>query len=81
MPTPMERRRHEINAEGAKLKFVLNAAGEIEIMGNRKGLTALAAICNGLVEAETYDHYHLDDAFWGTEAGSLAATLYRIETL
>src|SRR5580693_2480765 len=53
-------RKSEILAEGAKLKFVLNASGEIEILGNRKGLSALAAICSGLSESSKDDHYHLD---------------------
>ena len=35
--------RTEILVEGAKLKFVLNARNELEILGNRKGLGALAA--------------------------------------
>jgi hypothetical protein len=50
-----------------KLKFVLNAMGELEILGNRKGLSALAAICSGLSESVKDDYYHLDEQFWGTE--------------
>jgi hypothetical protein len=47
MPTPSERlpdKKSEILLEGARLKLVLNARGEVEILGNRKGLSALAAI-------------------------------------
>jgi hypothetical protein len=50
MSEPIERlpeTKSEILAEGAKLKFLLNASGEIEILGNRKGLSALVAICSG----------------------------------
>jgi hypothetical protein len=39
---PTERlpeRKAEILVEGAKLKFVLNARNEVEILGNRKGLS------------------------------------------
>ena len=64
-------RKSEILAEGAKLKFALNASGEIEILGNRKGLSALAAICSGLSESAKDDHHHWDEQFWGTEFGSV----------
>jgi hypothetical protein len=42
MPGPSERlpdKKSEILVEGAKLKLVLNARGEVEILGNRKGLS------------------------------------------
>jgi hypothetical protein len=84
MPGPAERlpeRKAEILIEGAKLKFVLNAQNEVEILGNRKGLSALAAICSGLSESTKDDHYHLDEQFWGTEPGSVPATIYRIDEL
>jgi hypothetical protein len=54
MPGPTERlpeRKAEILVEGAKIKFVLNARNEVQILGNRKGLSALAAICSGLSES------------------------------
>jgi hypothetical protein len=69
----------EILPLGAKLKFVLSARGEVEILGNRKGLSALAAICSGLSESALDDHYHLDERFWGTEPGSVSAIIYRVE--
>jgi hypothetical protein len=84
MPGPRERlpeRKSEILAEGAKLNFVLNQGGEIEIIGNRKGLGALAAICSGLSESAKDDHYHLDEQFWRTEPGSVPATIYRVDEL
>jgi hypothetical protein len=84
MSGPMERlpeKKSEIHPEGAKLKFVLNAAGELEILGNRTGLKALAAICSGLGESTRDDHYHLDEQFWGTEAGSVPAIIYRVDEL
>jgi hypothetical protein len=84
MPGPMERlpeKKSEIHPEGAKLKFALNAAGQLEILGNRAGLRALAAICSGLSESARDDHYHLDEQFWGTEAGSVPAIIYRMDEL
>jgi hypothetical protein len=84
MSNPSERlpeRKSEILAEGAKLKFVLNASGEIEILGNRKGLRALGAICSGLSESEKDDHYHLDEQFWRTESGSVPVIIYRVDEL
>ena len=84
MSEPRERlpeRKSEILAEGAKLKFVLNPSGELEILGNRKGLIALSAICLGLSESATDDHYHLDEQFWRTESGSVPAIIYRIDEL
>jgi hypothetical protein len=74
-------RRTEILVKGAKLKFVLNARNELEILGNRKGLGALAAICSGLSESVQDDHYHLDEQFWHTEPGSVPATIYCIDEL
>jgi hypothetical protein len=70
-----------ILAEGAKLKFVLNARGEVEILGNRKGLSALAAICSSLTESVKDDHYHLDDQLWGTAPGSVPGIINRFEEL
>jgi hypothetical protein len=84
MPGPSERlpdKKSEILVEGAKLKLVLNARGEVEILGNRKGLSALAAICSGLSESVRDDHYHLDEQFWGTEPGSVPAIIYRVDAL
>ena len=84
MDGPRERlpeQRDEILAEGGKLKFVLNERGDLEISGNRNGLKALAAICSGLGESEVDDHYHLDEDFWGTEAGSIPVVIYRDERL
>jgi hypothetical protein len=84
MSGPSERlpgRKAEILVEGAKLKFVLNARNELEILGNRKGLNALAAICSGLSESTKDAHYHLDEQFWRTEPGSVPATIYRVDEL
>ena len=74
-------KRSEILAEGSKLKFVLNEHGELEILGNRKGLKALSAICSGLSESTDDDHYHLDEHFWGTEPGSVPVVIYRQDNL
>ncbi len=83
MGTPQERlpeRKDEILGEGARLRVVLKErsdAREVEIVGNRKGLLALAAICSGLAELTPEqlltpaNHYHLDECFWGTEKGSI----------
>jgi hypothetical protein len=49
--------------------FVLNARGEVEILGIRRGLRALAAMCSGPSESVRDDHYHLDEQFWRTESG------------
>ena len=49
MSEPSERlpeRKSEILAEGAKLKFVLNPNGELEILGNRKGLIIITWMSN-----------------------------------
>ena len=82
MGGPEERlpeRRHEILARGARLRISLterSSTREVEILGNRKGLRALAAICSGLSELTPEqlltpaNHYHLDEDFWGTEKGS-----------
>jgi hypothetical protein len=74
-------RNDEILAEGSKLKFVLNAKSELEVLGNRLGLRALAAICSGLSESIEDDHYHLDENFWGTEPGSIPVVVYRFDKL
>ena len=81
-PRPvLPERSAEIHAEGGKLKFVLDKNGELEIHGNRIGLKALAAICSGLSESDDAYHYHLDDIFWGTEAGSIPTVIYRNDEL
>ena len=61
----------EILAAESRLKFIFNEKRELEILGNRLGLKALAAICSGLSEAAEGGHYHLDEHFWGTEPGSI----------
>jgi hypothetical protein len=70
----------KINAAGARLQVVLKNTGdtnEIEIIGNQKGLNALAAICSGLAALAPEqlltpaNHYHLDEYFWGTEKSSV----------
>jgi hypothetical protein len=84
MEGPRERlpeRRDAILAHGARLKVTLKDGG-IEIDGNRKGLSALAAICSGLAELTEEDlrtpanHYHLDEDFWGTDPGSIPLTVH-----
>ena len=74
-----------ILAKGARLKVELvehHGLQEIEIVGNRKGLQALASICLGLSELGSEDlltpanHYHLDENFWGTEKGSAPLVVY-----
>ena len=74
-------RNSEILATGSKLKFVLNEKGELDILGNRLGLKALASICLGLSESTEGDHYHLDEHFWGTESGSIRVVLCLNEKL
>jgi hypothetical protein len=73
-------RKHEILRPGARLQVTLKEGGgvsEVEIVGNRAGLQALAAICSGLAELTPEqlltpaNHYHLDEYFWGTEKGSV----------
>ena len=83
MGLPQERlpeRKDEILAPGARLRIILKERSgerEVEIVGNRKGLLALAAICSGLAELTPEQlltpasHYHLDENFWGTEKGSV----------
>ncbi len=83
MGLPQERlpeRKDEILAPGARLRIILKERSgerEVEIVGNRKGLLALAAICSGLAELTPEqlltpaNHYHLDESFWGTEKGSV----------
>jgi hypothetical protein len=81
-PRPrLPERSAEIYAKGSKLKFVLNEKGELEILGNKNGLKALAAICTGLSESGVDDHYHLDEQFWGTEPGSVPVIVYRQDDL
>jgi hypothetical protein len=88
MGTPQERlpeRRDEIVRPGARLQVTLKERGgttEVEIVGNRPGLQALAAICSGLAELTPEqlltpaNHYHLDEYFWGTEKGSVPLIVY-----
>ena len=88
MGTPQERlpeRKHEILRRGARLQVTLkerSGTHEVEIVGNRIGLQALAAICSGLAELTPdqlltpANHYHLDEDFWGTEKGSVPLTVY-----
>ena len=73
-------RRDEILVRGARLLINLkerDGTREVEIVGNRKGIRALAAICSGLAELSSEElltpanHYHLDEDFWGTEKGSV----------
>jgi hypothetical protein len=73
-----------ILAAGSRLRVTLiegAASREIEIVGNRHGLRALASICSGLAgltDAELRtpaNHYHLDEHFWGTEQGSTPLTV------
>jgi hypothetical protein len=83
MGVPQERlpeRKDEILASGARLRIILKERSgeqELEIVGNRKGLLALAAICSGLAGLSPEqlltpaNHYHLDEYFWGTEKGSI----------
>jgi hypothetical protein len=83
MGLPQERlpdRKDEILGQGARLRITLkdrSDAREVEIVGNRKDLLALAAICSGLAELTTEqlltpeNHYHLDEYFWGAEKGSI----------
>jgi len=74
-----------ILAPGARLSVNVDGRGAIEIVGNRIGLRALAAICGGLAELTVEElttpanHYHLDEDFWGTEKGSLPLTVRRQE--
>jgi hypothetical protein len=87
MGLPQERlpeRKDEILAPGARLHVVLNeqmGMVGVEIIGNRKGLLSLAAICSGLAELTQEqlltpaNHYHLDEFFWGTEKGSVPLTV------
>jgi hypothetical protein len=87
MGLPQERlpeRKDEILAQGARLRIILKErsdAREVEIVGDRKGLLALAAICSGLAELTPEqlltpaNHYHLDEYFWGTEKGSVPMTV------
>lgn len=87
MGIPQERlpeRKDETLSQGARLRVILkdlSYAREVEIVGNRKGLLALAAICSGLAQLTPEqlltpaNHYHLDEYFWGTEKGSVPMTV------
>jgi hypothetical protein len=92
MTQPQERlpnRKNEINALGSRLKVTLKQArdgsAEVDIIGNRAGLRALAAICAGLSELTNEqlltpaNHCHLDEWFWRTETGSVPLTVYCLE--
>jgi hypothetical protein len=85
MGIPQERlpeREDEILAPGARLQVTLNRSQEVEIVGNQRGLQALASICSGLAELTPEqlltpaNHYHLDEDFWGTEKGSVPLIIY-----
>jgi len=88
MGIPFERlpeRKNEILRPGARLQVTLKERGgahEVEIVGNRIGLQALAAICSGLAELTPgqlltpANYYHLDEDFWGTEKGSVPLVVY-----
>ncbi len=88
MGTPQERlpeRKDGVLAPGARLQITLNERSgrqEVEIVGNQRGLQALASICSGLAELTSEqlltpaNHYHLDEHFWGTEKGSVPLVIY-----
>ena len=87
MGVPEERlpeRKDETLLRGARLLVHLNERSgtrEVEIVGNPKGLRALAAICSGLADLTPQQlltpasHYHLDEDFWGTAKGSIPLTV------
>jgi hypothetical protein len=92
MTKPQERlpqRKGEIHAPGARLRVTLKQARdgsqELDIIGNRTGLRALAAVCSGLAYLDDKqiqtpaNHYHLDEIFWGTDKGSVPTTIYCVE--
>ena len=60
-----------------KIKVILKANGEIEIIGNRAGLKYLAEICNSLSELSNEEtktaanHYHIADYMNNAEEGSI----------
>lgn len=74
--------KHEdpLRPEGAKLKVTISNNGEIEIVGNQLGLTALSDICAALSKSvgQPGNHYHFMDneGFWGTEPGSVDLVVY-----
>ena len=76
----MQDLRKEFRPEGAKLTVRISEKGELEIIGNSPGLMALSDICAALSKSvgEPGNHYHFMDneGFWGTEAGSVALTIY-----
>jgi hypothetical protein len=84
---PQQRLPHLSRNRNARLKISLNQARgtEIEILGNRDGLRALAAICTGLADLTDdqlltpANHFHLDQSFWGAEKGSVPMTVYCLE--
>jgi len=69
--------RFKLNQEPYKLKVVRLESGEIEIAGNRTGLSDLAEVCRRLSELSDEEaktaanHYHLADYMNNAEEGSL----------
>jgi hypothetical protein len=86
MSQPQKRLPGVSRNQNAHLKVRLNESRgiDIEIIGNRDGLRALAAICSGLADLSDEqlntpaNHYHLDESFWGTEKESVPLTVYCI---
>ena len=72
--------RKKFRPDGAKIKVMISANGEVEIVGNRLGLKALFDICVALSESvgKPGNHYHFMDCegFWGTESGSIPLIVY-----
>jgi hypothetical protein len=87
MSKPKQRLPGVSRNQNARLTVRLNQSrgAEIDILGNREGLRALAAICAGLADLTdeelltSVNHYHLDENFWGTETGSTPLTVYCLE--
>lgn len=87
MSQPQKRLPGVSRNQNAHLKVRLNESRgiDIEIIGNRDGLRALAAICSGLADLSDEqlntpaNHYHLDESFWGTEKESVPLMVYCIE--
>jgi hypothetical protein len=71
MSQPQKRLPGVSRNQNAHLKVRLNESRgiDIEIIGNRDGLRALAAICSGLADLSDEqlntpaNHYHLDESF------------------
>jgi hypothetical protein len=87
MSQPQKRLPGVSRNQNAHLKVRLKESRgiDIEIIGNRDGLRALAAICSGLADLSDEqlntpaNHYHLDESFWGTEKESVPLMVYCIE--